>query len=576
MTGPTPALIGLLRHRTAPVLFAVPLLLPHPSPAQEVAWEEVDWQRPITRGIRHVLFNHYNRPQRGTFSMTQCSPDTGDICFGGDHEDRSCRAIPECRPPFVVEYFLDNVRGEAADHPDDPHTIAQAVYAFSRLGRHLSAIELALDCATAEWWCRLVLGMAYHRAGREGLAEAHFRQGLRHADPELACRLTSVDELLADFDQRIYDDLPCTGRMEFAERFWWLSDPMLSIPGNDRWAEHINRRFELLLHERLVEAAGSDIAGALGGFTRRHPHWHEARVVRRGFEDSWSIARGMFRSWSSLMANRYRFTPVPAISWGFDSLRYELEAGEDDEGYTPTDYGPFFELPAQFARFRNGDSMVVVAAAQLHDTPLDPAGAGFFASDGPNSFPAVAGPVEGEARPTFSTHVPRVPLLVGIEAIDERGAAARVRRGLLPLGKDGLGLSDPLMIRASNGDMPENRGEAVDAMRGSTTIDHGDELVVYWEVYGLQPGRRTEVSVSIAGAPEGLLTRILRALRGAGGPAAPVVTWVERVSGAVHPMAVAIDIGSLEDGHYELRVAVSGPAGSMSASVRRFEVDRRY
>lgn len=575
MTGPSPAPLRSLCRRTAAVLFGLPLLLPHASPAQEADWEEVDWRRPITRGIRHVLYNHYNRPQHGTFPMTWCSPDTDDICFGGDHEDRRCRAIPECRPPFVVEYFLDNVSGEAADHPDDPHTIAQAVYALSRLGRHLSAVQLALDCATAEWWCRLVLGMAYHRAGREGPAEAHFRRGLRHADPELACRLTSVEELLADFDRRIYEDLPCAGRMEFAERFWWLSDPMLSIPGNDRWAEHINRRFELLLHERLVEAAGTEVAGVRGGFTGRHPHWHETRVVRRGFEDSWSIARGMFRSWSSQMASRYRFTPVPAISWGFDSLRYELEAGEEDEGYTPADYGPFFDMPAQFARFRHHDSMVVVAAARLDDTPLDPAGAVFFASDGPNGLHAVVGPVEGEPRPKFSTSVPRVPLLVGIEAIDDRGAAARVRRGLLPLGQDGPGLSDPLMVRSPNGELPESRGEAVEAMRGSTTIDHGDEMVVYWEVYGLQPGRRMEVSLSVAGAAEGLLTRILRALRGAGGAAAPVVTWVEQVSGAVHPMAVAIDIGSLEDGPYELRLAVSGPSGSTSDSVRRFEVDRR-
>ena len=551
-------------------LAAPPLLLPEPAPAQEVRW-----QRPITRSIRQILDIHYKRRPHNTFSMTYCSPQEGNICFGGDHEDRACRSIPECRPASQVNDFLAGVNKAARDRADDPHTIAQAVYAFSRLGRHLSAVDLALDCATARWWCHLLLGMAYHRAGREGTAEAHFRSALRDGDPELVCRLTAIDELLADFDKRIYEDLTCAERIEFSERFWWLSDPMLSIPGNDRWTEHISRRFELLLHERLVAVTGTDIDGARGSLTRLHQDWHEAQVVRRGFEDSWSTSGGTIRSWVSYPATRYRFTPVPAISWGFDSLRYELEAGPDDEGYTPADYGPFFNLPAQFARFRNADWTVLAAAAQLDETPLDPAGASFFASEGPGSIPVVLGPVEGETRPNFTTAVPSVPLLVGVEAVDERGTAARARQGLLPLDQGGIGLSDPLLIRTSGGELPGNREEAVAAMRGNTTIERGNEMVVYWEVYGLKSGERMEISVSVAGRNEGLLTRILRALGAGAGAEAPVVTWGEEVSAATHPMAIAIDIRSLEDGVYDLKLAVAGPDGSRAAAERRFEVDRR-
>ncbi len=550
--------------------FSLPLLLPEPAPAQEVRWE-----RPVAHSIRQILDVHYRRRPDNTFDMTYCSPEAGDICFGGDHEDRGCRSIPGCRPESFVDDFLADVKEAARDRADDPHTIAQAVYAFSRLGRHLSAVDLAHGCATAGWWCRLLLGMAYHRAGREGLAEAHFRAGLRDADPELVCRLTAIDELLADFDERIYDDLSCSERIEFSERFWWLSDPMLSIPGNDRWSEHVSRRFELLLHRRLVEVTGTDAGGVRGSLTRLHPDWHEAQVVRRGFEDSWSTGGGMFRSWVGYEAAQYRFTPVSAISLGFDSLRYELEAGPYDEGYTPTDYGPFSILPAQFARFRSRDATVVAAAAQLDETPLDPADARFFASDGPGSFSVLLGPVEAETRPVFTTPVPPLPLLAGIEAVDERGTAARARRGLIPLGRDGVGLSDPLLVRSSGGELPGSREEAVAAMRGGTTIHRGNEIVVYWEVYGLERGDRMEVSVSVAGRREGLLTRILRALGAEAVAAAPVVTWVEPVFAPTHPMAVAIDIRSLEDGVYDLELEVAGPAGSRAASERRFEVDRR-
>ena len=542
------------------VLLALPVLLPHPSLAQEV-----DWNGPIRHGIRNVLDLHYEDRFSSQLAKRYCSADDGDFCFGGDHEDTQCLQVPGCRWPRDIDYFLDGATKAARNRPDDPHTIAQAVYALTRLDRHLAAIALAKECAAATWWCELVLGMALHRSGDEAQAALRFRSGLRGADPELACKLTAIDELVLGLDERVYGDLPCDERTEFAERFWWLADPLLTVAGNDRWSEHINRRFELLLHKQLVWTIDRKL----------HSRQHETGVVRRGFEDSWSLSSRVVRVWTSLGAARHRFTPVSAVSEGLQALRYDLEPGEWDEGYTPTDYGPFFDLPAQFARFREGDSMIVAAAGELDETPLLPSVARFFAGDGPGGLPLVLGPVEGETRPTFTARVPHLPLLVGIEAIDGRGAAARVRHGLLPLDQGGVGLSDPLLIRTPVAELPENRDEAVAAMRGKTTIDRGNEMVVYWEVYGLESGQQMDISVSVAGRREGLLTRILRALGAQAGAAAPVVTWVEPVSAATHPMAIAIDIRALEDGEYDLGLAVAGPDGSGATAVRHFEVDRR-
>ncbi len=559
-----------LTLRSILVLLALPFSLPGPTAAQEVEWE-----RPISRGIRHVLDFYYNRALHSTFSMTHCSPDTGDRCFGGDHEDRRCRMVPECRPEFIVEDFLMDVKKAATNRPGDAHTISQAVYAFARLGRHLSALDIAHSCEAARWWCDLVLGMAHQRAGREDQAEVHFRAGLEGADEKLACKLTAVDELLDEFDKRIYEGMTCAQRMDFAETFWWVSDPMLSIPGNDRWAEHINRRFELLLHTRLVQETRTDIEGSRGAFTNLHRDYHETHVVRRGFEDSWSLARDMFKSWTSMEAARFRFIPVASISWGFDSLRYEINATEHTEGYTPTDYGPFWDLPAQFARFKDGSSAVVAAAAQLDDAPLDPSGARFFASPGPGGLPTILGPVEGETRPSFSTEVPSIPLLMGIEAMDDRGTVARVRQGLQPLEEGTVTLSDLLLVEPGGVDLPKDREEAVATMLGKTTIERGDEMVVFWEVYGMAPGSPMEISISIAGRVEGLITRIRRALGVRPRTPAPVLTWSERAVGRTHPMAVGIDIGTLEDGVYDLNIAVGDLYGDKGAAVRRFEVDRR-
>lgn len=543
-----------------PVLVALPLLLPHPSAAQDV-----DWKGPIRYGIRGVLKLHYERRASSQVPKRYCAADDGDLCFGGDHEDIRCLDLPSCRWPRDIDYFADQVMNEAGKRPGDAMTVAQAVYALTRLDRHLAAATLANECEAAAWWCQLVLGMALHRSGAEVRAELHFRAGLRDADPELACRLTAIDELVTGLDERVYNDLSCEERTDFAERFWWLADPLLTVSGNPRWTEHVNRRFELLLHEKLAWTL----------YRKLHPEHHEATVVRRGFEDSWSLSGGVIWMWTSIAAARYRFTPVSAVSEGLQALRYDLESGEDDEGYTPTGYGPFFDLPAQFARFRNGDSTLVAAAAQLDETPLDPTGATFFASEGPDRFPVFLGPVEGETRPAFISPVPSVPLVVGIEAIDERGTVARARQGLLAFAQGRVGLSDPLLTRASGGELPDNREDAVASMRGTTTVDRGNEMVVYWEVYGFERGAQTEVSVSVVGTRTGLLTRILRALGARAGPAAPVVSWMEPVSGPSHPMAVAIDIRALEDGVYDLKLAVAGPDGSRAAAERRFEVDRR-
>ena len=506
--------------------------------------------------------------------MSYCSPDRGNICFNGDHEDRRCRAMG-CRTDAVVNDFAADVERVARERLDDPLAVAQAVYALSRLGRHPVAAALAEKCAAVEWWCELVAGMAYHRAGHKDIAEGRFRSGLAEAEPEVACRLEGVSELLHEADRHRYREIACADRSSFHERFWWLADPILTTPGNDRWSEHVARRFELLLHAGLVWATRLDVDGLRRSLVSRHQDRHEALVVRRGFEDSWSTSRRSFRSWVSQRAARYQFTPTSPVGAGLEALSYDLEAGEFDEGYSPTDYGPFFELPAQFGRFREGARMVVVAAARPDRTPLDPAEVRFLATDRPGGVFRATGPLESPRHPTFVAEVPYAPLLVAIETVDDRGTVARAREGLGALARDGLGLSDPLLVEASADDLPGTREEALTTMRGSTRVDWGREIVVYWEVYGLQDQERIEVSVGVSGEGEVVTTRIMSALGVRSGAAAPVVAWSELASGSVHPMAIAIDMRALEDGDYTLVLAVSTDSGRTATAERRFELDLR-
>lgn len=537
--------------------------------AQEVAWRE-EMRNPI----RFVVQTHYWRSMMTTRSM-HCLARKGDVCFGGDHEDYRCLNISPCRTEAAMNQFMDELERAARYRPGDPYTVAQAVYGLARLGFADRALEVAGACAGAGWWCDLVLGMAYHRAGRSADADGHLRMGLLGADPELRCRLTDIEYLLDGRDGSTYSGLPCHDpeRLEFEARFWWLSDPLVTMPGNDRWAEHVTRRFELLLHERLWGAIRPGYLLSARGIAHNLLYMNE--VTRRGPPDSWQPRSGTIETWRTREAARYRFTPASLVGDGIQALRYRLDASRWDEGYTPVAYGPVFEVPGQIARFLEGDSLVLAVSADLDAAPVQPRWSRFAASGGP------AGPFVGLAAPgrdpgpSFSATIEAVPLVVAVEAVDSEGPVARMRAGVMPLEPGPLVLSDPLLVSPRIDELPASRQEAVDSMLPQAWIGPASTMVAYWEVYGMEQGRPVRISVAIAREGAGVVTRFLRVLSGRAGPPVPAVSWTEEASGPVHPMSLTVDVDALRDGDYDLELEVTGPDGSVARSVRSFRVGRR-
>ncbi len=533
-----------------------------PAGGQEVAWGDQ-----LRGGIRNVLRNHYLRELSSDTRSTDCLAERGDHCFGGDHEDWRCRRVYDCRTPATRIQFVRELIRAVDDRPGDPYTIAQAVYGLARVGRTLNAIDQARQCRAASWWCDLVMGLALQRAGRSAQAAQLYRSGLAGADPELACRLTDIRELLDGSDAASYRRLPCPGpeRTEFEDRFWWLSDPLLSRPGNDRRTEHFTRRFELLLHERLRRAV----------YNRRTLPTYHIDVTRRGHPDSWKPRGRDLETWKSDGGARYRFTPASLVGDGLEALRYELASSRWDEGFTPVEYGTVFEVPGQVARLMQGDSLVLAVAADLDAVPFGSPRTRFVASGGPDGFLADYPVPAGDPGPSFAAAVASVPLLVGIEAYGRGGAVARMRQGVTPLATGGLVLSDPLLADPQLPELPESRDEAVGAMLPQTRIGSANEMIAYWEVYGLEEGQMMQVSLSLEREGAGMLTRVLRTLSDRSAPPAPRVAWTEPALGPTHPMALSLDVESLENGNYDLKVEVTGPDGSVASTVRRFAVGGR-
>ena len=534
-----------------------------PAGAQEVAWQE-EMRNPI----RAVVQTHYGRPLINRAGGIDCLGRKGDICFGGDHEDYHCLSIAPCRTEAAMYQFMDELERAARRRPDDPYTIAQAVYGLTRLQYTDRALEVANGCEAVRWWCDLVLGMAYQRAERPVDAEGHLQMGLLGADQELVCRLTDIEYLLDGRDGSTYADLPCHDpkRREFEERFWWLSDPLLTRPGNDRWNEHVTRRFELLLHERLWDVIRPDYLFSAGGLG--HSLVYMNVVTRRGSPDSQDNI-GRFRS---LEASRYRFSPASLVGDGIQALRYKLEATRWDEGYTPLDYGPVFEVPGQVARFMDGDSLVLAVSADLRAAPINPQQIRFVASSGPTGTFTGLGLPGGDLTPVFTTSFEAVPLVVAIEAFDGYDGVSRLREGVMPLETGPVVLSDPLLVNPRVAELPATRQEAVDSMLPQPWIASASEVVAYWEVYGLEEGQPMRVSVAMAREGAGVVTRVLRTLAGRSDAPAPVVTWTEEASGSTHPMSLTLDIEALDEGSYELAIEVAGPDGAEATAIRRFRV----
>lgn len=551
----------------AAIAAALTLALPPASRAQEAgppAEIEIDWRGRIEGDARNIIKYYYDPAIKHSDVMQSCRADKGEICYnGGDHEDQYCTSS-RCREPGDAERFLARLAEASDSAPDDPLVFAQAVYAYARLGHAEEAEAMGGRCAFAAWWCDLLMGMVYDRSQRTLEAQARFNAALPAADPALTSRLTAIAELLDEDDDRsAYRELGGRERGDFERRFWWLTNPMWSVPGNDRWTRHIRRRFELILHEQILETTGNE-----------HPYSHEVAVVRRGHEDSWSKIGLPAPRWTSIKAATYRFSPVSAITAGIEELRYELTARREDERYTPDTYGPVRQAPSQFARFLEGDSVAVVAAAALDGIPLRRPRTVFLVSDRPGSYPVGLEPRVRGPRPVVEALVAPAPVVASLEFLDAAGAAARARVGLAPLATKGLVLSDPLLIVPDSLNLPNSRDAAVARMMGATTLGTGAELAVYWEVYGLVRGQPLEFSISIQGVDEGFFTRVLRALRIRGDGQGPVVSWSEPASAPLHPMAIGLDISGLENGNYVLNIGVALPDGSTATGARSFTVAR--
>ncbi|MFC1790918.1 hypothetical protein ACFL0I_00415, partial [Gemmatimonadota bacterium] len=552
--------------------FRVPVA--EPTAANQVEWE---------------MFFYYHQSMRGDLRVSPfagfCFADQGDFCLEGDWES-GCRLL-RCHSDGQQARFVARLAEIAREYPHSPSAVGQATYAAIRLEHWEVAEEVVEFCAPqSPWWCHLARGYVLHRTGRTAEAEEPLRRGLEGAPADLRCRLEDIHFLLPAGTRNRYDDIPCEERDGIHRQVWWLADPFHIDPGNDRWAEHISRRFELLFHEQRLRAVRFS-----GGRPRIHTRAHERYWVMRGPPDSWLGGTSELGLLTSRKSAASHYVPEALSLDGLDgSLAYQLKAGERDEGYTRRD-GATSEVPAQVARFREGDSLMVALASDLsvldlwgdeeqgneestgpprtpRTTPLGRAH--FVASEGPGHTVSLEpSPIRTEV--VFAGLLANRIQLLGLEILTPSGTA-RHRRPLMPLDPAGPAISDLLLFRPLGPELPVTRLQAMGMMLPSMRVGSESPLGVYWEAYGIDPEDEIHFTWLLEARGGGLLNRLSQAVRVAGGPPRQF-TWTEPMGeGAPPHRAITLQLGGIGRGDYDLTLEMALPDGQVLSRTVRIEV----
>jgi hypothetical protein len=464
--------------------------------------------------------------------------------------------------------------------------MGQAVYALTKFGRHLEALDLVESCAAEDWWCSALMGLVYHTAGRPDEAEEPFGRFLEGAPDSVRCDVADATWLLGRFPTyrsptkwppayfRAFERLDCAARLAWSDTIFWLADPLYVLEGNDRRSEYLARALQFRMYAEISEAR------PVAGWDRDFAALHRTLRVRRGPRDSWEYPRESLRGlalsprWTSKKAARYHFVP-DFEGEGLSNPSWRLLGEYEDEGYTPA-YAPFHPVPVQIARFRaaSGPTMQRMAAAvTVRGTPVETAAqSGYLVfTDAPESFPLQLESPFRDGRAVYLADSEAKPHVVSFEILTGEGIGWH-REWVRPLATEGTGLSDLLLYMPTGREEPDSVLAAAALMHGTTSIEAG-ELGLYWEVYGVSGETPIAFELEVRKEDGGFIDRLRRLLPGGGEEEGEGrLGWTDPAAGEPHPRAVILDLRNLEAGAYSLVLRARWGDGEPVETTRRIEV----
>ncbi len=428
----------------------------------------------------------------------------------------------------------------------------------------LGADSIARSCRSTGWWCSALVGYAAHARGDGGLADSAFASAVAAMPADIACAWRNIAPLLPDDERDGYERRTCDAREELERRYWLLSRPQLSTAANE-WQNEFNvRRVLVWLGERGATPHlltwGTDAAEL---------------VLRYGWPVAWSrmVTSGAPGAEAGIIGHDPSPSFVFAPSGVFaDSLqpvsddRWDLHAPRGESRYAPRLVKRVARIAVQVARFRRGDSTLVVAAYAATDDSLRApvATIGAAAGDG-----AIRLGVADSARTGRSVvMIAGMPALVGVEVTDTvTRTLARTRAAFAPSAP--LAVSDLLFYRSGRDPATTLDSALTQAIAGDT-VTRSRQLGIYWETYGPGAGGEgVEVAISVERIDRGWM-RSTRQRLGLTPVDTPIrMRWTDaRPAGdGTAPHAVSLDLAYLDAGRYRVTLTL-GTADSTSREMQ--------
>jgi hypothetical protein len=516
----------------------------------------------------------YSLSERGG-SSGRCDVNLGRYCWWYD-------AVPIKLPPEPrlitrrrdeLIFTLDSL---GTLHPGDEWVAGMRVHYRIEAGRAAAADSTARDCRAAAWWCLALVGYADHALGRSADAESAFASALAAMPERERCAWTDISVLLPDRTRRWYEKLPCDARGRVDERYWLLSRPRLSEPGNEWRSEFHVRRVQA----RFSEHAARPQPGSWGDDK-------EELLLRYGWPVGWSrIGQDpRLSSEPSVIehdpAPSFTFAPAEELldtaATATDDAWY-LQALCGESRFAPRLVQRVSPVSAQLARFRRGDSTLLVAAYASADDSLGidmVSTIGATLDDGTT----LAGPA-GDRVGYATLTLPAPPRLAGLELSDTTTRTLARARALysVPPASPGLALSDLLLYRAGAAP-PETLDSALAVAIPGDTVTRSSAVGIYWETYGVSDaGEALDVSVTVERVDRSWLRGAKQRIGLAERDSPLKLRWNDArppQGGGPAARAISLDLANLEAGRYRVTVALGRADGSTVSSSRVMQLRDR-
>ena len=522
---------------------------------------------------------------------------------------------------------LISALNEAAERvPTDEAIAGQLVRFLLEQSRPDEALAAARHCQSTGWRCRALVGVVESRRANYVAAEAAFAEARSAMTVQQRCEWDDILALLPREERARYGKESCLRRDGINKRYWWLSDPLYSEPGNERQVIDDTRKMMAIIRSDEVRDERFDWQTRNGGDAMTE------LVLRYGWPSyvGWGGPGEDDLHGSYLEMNRSRPRPPyttfeythgrihTAPSWEVMNnpfsatvASWSLNEPRDssDVIWWPEELfaraRPLLQLfDGQTAMFRRRDSILIASAHDISAAQLDSLGGATQATLVTTFAPGQRHTVDQRALRDDRTASGRTAMVRGfvsdstsmiasmeIRGVGDHSADARTRFAITPptalrsLQPGEIALSDPILTRAPiNGDDVGAQGAAlIDEMLGSTALGRGTRRVgVYWESYGF----RTEDSVRVAVRIDrhndgGFLKRFAVALSLVQDPSYHLeISWkepdvahrVRTFEEFIQSRAVVLDVSSLVPGAYELTVSVAKRTGETVLSSRTFSI----